>query len=127
MPGIEDLVVPVPEIKTEAEPEEAVANDYFAVPIKPSEKYTTPDSKVADSSVPAEPLENPEKSDDTPAWVKILISDAVGIKVKHSKFGVGTITWQNAEKQKIKVKFEVGEKLFVVAQAFSEGFLKLEE
>ncbi|MBQ2748033.1 MAG: restriction endonuclease, partial [Firmicutes bacterium] len=91
VPGIEDLVVPVPEIKTEAEPEEVVANDYFAVPIKPSEKYTTPDSKVADSIVSNEPLEKIEKKEEMPEWAKLLVSDAVGIMVKHGKFGTGTI------------------------------------
>ncbi len=47
-----------------------------------------------------------------------------GITVKHKEFGDGQVTWIDAARKYIRVKFTVGEKQFIFPDAFIKGFLK---
>ncbi len=49
-----------------------------------------------------------------------------GTKVKHQKFGIGTIANVDKTKKYIKIQFDIGEKLFTL-QAFVNGFLEILE
>ncbi|MCR5811576.1 MAG: GIY-YIG nuclease family protein [Lachnospiraceae bacterium] len=48
-----------------------------------------------------------------------------GATVKHITFGTGTITRVDKEKKHVRIKFEVGEKLFLFPDAFLKGYLSI--
>lgn len=47
----------------------------------------------------------------------------VGDKVRHKKFGEGTVKFTDKAQKKLRVEFPAGEKLFVYPDAFINGFL----
>ena len=66
--------------------------------------------------------ENEQRKD---IWETVLANVKAGDGVTHKKFGDGTITWIGVDKKYLKVKFAVGEKQFIVPDAFVMGFLSL--
>lgn len=50
----------------------------------------------------------------------------VGLVVIHAKFGEGTVTNIDKAKKYVKIKFAVGEKMFIF-DAFEKGFLKIKQ
>ena len=48
-----------------------------------------------------------------------------GAKVNHIAFGIGTITKVDMEKKHLRIKFSVGEKLFMFPDAFLKGYLSM--
>ena len=78
-----------------------------------TQKYGVKASAVAESSTtiqkPKEEIKLPEV--------------AVGDKVMHKTFGEGTIVFMDKAGNKIRVKFAVGEKMFLFPGAFIDGFL----
>ena len=57
--------------------------------------------------------------------IKIPVVNA-GDTVRHKVFGEGTISFMDKAQKKIRVKFGVGEKLFVYPDAFIQGHLKVD-
>ena len=58
------------------------------------------------------------------AQTTILVEIAIGNKVSHKKFGVGTVI--KIDKNIIHVTFaEYGEKMFLNPNSFTEGFLTI--
>ena len=56
-----------------------------------------------------------------------LPSVNVGDKVRHKAFGIGTVCFMDKAQKKIRVRFGIGEKMFVYPNAFIDGFLQLKE
>ena len=106
VPDFVDIIVP----KEEPAP----------VAVKP--KATTP---VAATAPKTEPKQQ------GPDWATILAPVCVGCKVKHKAFGDGVVSWMDAAKKYIRVKFIIGgksvEKQFVFPDAFISGFLKVND
>lgn len=55
-----------------------------------------------------------------------------GLKVSHARFGEGTVQKVFVNEKKVTIKFEVGEKTFIIDEksdmnAFKKGFLKVKE
>lgn len=50
----------------------------------------------------------------------------IGTVVVHKVFGQGKISWMDSSKKYIRVEFKMGEKKFVLYDAFRQGFLKIE-
>ena len=48
---------------------------------------------------------------------------AIGVRVKHQQFGIGTVTKLDGER--ITVAFEIGQKVFVFPYAFDDGYLRI--
>ena len=84
-----------------------------------TEKYGIPSQKNSGSTVQT-PIQRPTVAPKLP-------EANVGDKVRHKTFGVGTISFMDSAKKKIRVKFVGGEKIFVFPDAFSMGFLTKEE
>lgn len=106
VPDFVDIIVP----KEEPAP----------VAVKP--KATTPVATTAPK---------PESKQQGPDWATILAPVCVGCKVKHKAFGDGVVSWMDAAKKYIRVKFTIGgksvEKQFVFPDAFIGGFLKVND
>ena len=64
-----------------------------------------------------------DQSQDQKEEVIDLTGVIVGTVVIHKNFGMGTVT--RIDKAKIRVKFNVGEKIFLYPNAFRQGYLKL--
>ena len=68
------------------------------------------------NTVSAVPIKNPVS--------QIAVPEInVGDKVRHKKFGEGTIKFTDKAQKKLRVEFPAGEKLFVYPDAFLNGFL----
>ena len=77
-------------------------------------------SKLSKSDAPTYiPVQKPKEEPNVP----IVKS---GDNVYHNTFGKGTISFMDKAQKKIRVKFGVGEKLFVYPDAFVQGHLKVE-
>ena len=93
-----------------------------------------PDPIIARPKEPA-PVVNtaskpePEPKQQGPDWATILAPVCTGCKVNHKTFGDGVVSWMDAAKKYIRVKFIIGgkdvEKQFVFPDAFIGGFLKV--
>ncbi len=95
---------------------------------KPAEKKpVTPPAKTIAQKYGITPPSTPSGVISTPiqkpkAEIK-LPEVAVGDKVKHKKFGEGTIAFMDKAGKKLRVRFTDGEKLFIFPEAFTGGFL----
>lgn len=91
----------------------------------------TEPKKAAEEKKPEQPKQvktEPPKVQEKPAepdWMEILDAVAPGVTVSHKMFGEGLVTWMDAAKKYIRVKFAVGEKQFIFPDAFIQGFLTL--
>lgn len=85
-----------------------LVTDAFGIkkPYNPITKTTVPNSLV-----------NEEEID--------LSGVGVGVPVNHKTFGKGTVTWIDKAQKHIRVKFNVGEKMFLFPDAFEQGYLNI--
>ena len=92
------------------------------VPIAVKPKATTPAATTAPKTEPKQ---------QGPDWATILAPVCVGRTVKHKAFGDGVVSWMDAAKKYIRVKFIISgksvEKQFVFPDAFIGGFLKVND
>ena len=112
-PQIEDAPVVQPKSSPEPEPEKpktSAAAQYGIRPVTAKPKPTAP----AKSAEPAPVIQHVD-----------LSAVAVGTVVKHKAFGEGTVVNMDKARKYITVKFNAGEKRFVLQDSFDRGFLSL--
>ena len=71
--------------------------------------------------------ESVSENDETEEIPDYFVRFGVGVKVMHSKFGLGTIVWADKNNYYFRVKFAVGEKQFLFPMAFEKNYLKIAE
>lgn len=71
--------------------------------------------------------ESVSENDETEEIPDYFVQFGVGVKVMHSKFGLGTIVWADKNNYYFRVKFAVGEKQFLFPMAFEKNYLKIAE
>ena len=97
------------------------AKPKVVVPVSNSitQRYGIP-SQYGNSNASAQvPVQKPKEEPKVP-----VVNE--GDIVYHKTFGEGTISFMDQAQKKIRVKFDVGEKVFVYPNAFIDGHLKVE-
>ena len=129
MPVTEPTIVAETPVKHQAKVE-----DKPVAPSKP--KPTTPITQQRPRSV-TDQYVKPQTSSRTPTRQEVSAEDSQkeierlerliskGVVVRHIGFGTGTITKVDKEKKHIRVKFDVGEKMFLFPDAFLKGYLSI--
>jgi molybdopterin-guanine dinucleotide biosynthesis protein len=101
-PSVHKVTVTKPTVK---KPDTVTAKYGIAPPVSPNS-----------NTVSAVPIKNPVS--------QITVPEInVGDKVRHKKFGEGTVKFTDKAQKKLRVEFPAGEKLFVYPDAFINGFL----
>lgn len=90
---------------------------------KPISVAITTEPKSVGKTTVNKPSSTPVKSDSKEDFD--LSSLNVGTTVKHKVFGEGSIISIDSQKKYMKVKFNAGEKTFMLPDAFTNGFLKI--
>ena len=95
-----------------------------AKPESQSRSVADQHAKKPSSSAVIKLKEVPEE--DTQAEIDRLTMRVIkGATVQHITFGTGTITRVDKEKKHVRIKFKVGEKLFLFPDAFLKGYLSI--
>ncbi len=84
-----------------------------------TQRYGIPSQQSNTNTATQIPVQKPKEE------IKIPVVNA-GDTVRHKVFGEGTISFMDKAQKKIRVKFGVGEKLFVYPDAFIQGHLKVD-
>jgi hypothetical protein len=84
-----------------------------------TQRYGIPSQQTSSNTATQIPVQKPKEE------IKIPVVN-VGDTVRHKVFGEGTISFMDKAQKKIRVKFGVGEKLFVYPDAFIQGHLKVD-
>ena len=85
-----------------------------------TDQYKKPQSSSLTPKRQEVPVEDSQKEIER---LERLISK--GAVVRHIGFGTGAITKVDKEKKHIRVKFDVGEKMFLFPDAFLKGYLSI--
>jgi hypothetical protein len=84
-----------------------------------TQRYGIPSQNSTSTIATQVPVQKPKEE------IKIPVVNA-GDVVRHKIFGEGTISFMDKAQKKLRVKFGVGEKLFVYPDAFIQGHLKVD-
>ena len=85
-----------------------------------TQRYGIPSQSAASSVSVQVPVQKPKEE------IKVPVVSEGDIVYHQSKWGKGTISFMDRAQKKIRVKFDVGEKVFVYPDAFIQGHLKVE-
>jgi hypothetical protein len=86
----------------------------------PTSKSVTPKYGFTSQTSSTAPVQTPVQKPKEEIVVPVVNT---GDKVYHKTFGEGTISFMDKAQKKLRVKFSVGEKLFVYPDAFVNGYL----
>ena len=114
-----DEVIIMAEPKEENKPEPVkTTGGYYEPPLITAQYIEKPSTLDAHNSFTFEkPTENIKQID--------LSNVEIGSKVRHKKFGEGTVSKMDKAQKHIWVTFDAGEKWFVFPDAFNTGFLSI--